>query len=464
MKLFIAMFLVIVSTVASAASVQVGGAEIMELPDGSQLALDLSGPVKHESFTLENPPRLVVDLKNARLAPRVKGLKLRSADVRSVRTGIRAGVDLRLVLDLQSLMRSEVQLVPDAAGNGYRLVVDVFRKNGPVPAVVRTSLPPSKPSSLARPRAQVKPAKAVPSLVSPRARVQPTKAAASPPPPKVQSKAVRVAPTARYERSRKELVIAIDPGHGGKDPGAIGPRGTREKRVVMEIARRLQALIRREKGMRAVMTRSSDRYLYLYDRIKIARRHKADLFISLHADAAPNADARGASVYILSSGRASSVAAKLLADQENAADRVGGMRLVKEDDVNSVLIDMHQDATLEASLLLADVMIDALQRVGNVHKRRVERASFAVLTSPVMPSILVETAFISNRNEETLLRSSRYQQKVAEAIMNGIRAYARKRPTRQYVVEGESALPANTSLSRGFRLVSSRASRRGGNR
>jgi N-acetylmuramoyl-L-alanine amidase len=414
---------------------RVGGAQLNELPDGSQLTFQLSDAVEYKSFSLDNPPRLVIDLRDARLSPGFERLGMSTVDVRSVRTGVKARTDLRIVLDLHQPMRADVKVSKNGSQGGRRLIVDLFRGAKPTPSVVHANPPRYKPTSVTRtpPRPEPAPVTRAP------ARAQP--AAVAP------AKHVVVSPG-------EKIVIAIDPGHGGKDPGAIGPGRTKEKRVVMQIARRLKRLIDQEDNLRAVLTRNNDRYLRLYDRIKIARRYGADLFISLHADAAPSRDARGASVYILSSGRASSVAAKILADRENAADRIGGVRLVESDEINSVLIDMRQDANLEASYELAENILNKLGAVGFVRKRRVERASFAVLTSPAMPSVLVETAFISNWEEERLLRSERYQNAVADAILRGIRAYYRRRPPRQWLTNTEAIKASSPALGQGFKSFS----------
>jgi N-acetylmuramoyl-L-alanine amidase len=398
---------------------------------------------------------VVIDLRDARMSPPGPELALGTADVRSVRTGIRDGENLRIVVDLGALMRSEVQTVRDVTNGGFRLVVDVFRRDKPPTSRVSRREPPIQLASVPRSQTPAQPAK---TTITPPVKPAPPKAA---PQTAARREPAQTRPAARTGRKSREVVIVIDPGHGGKDPGAIGPRGTQEKQVVMQIAKRLQKLVNRESGMRAVLTRTTDKYLYLYDRIRSARQHEADLFISLHADAVPNRDAHGSSVYILSSGRATSVAAKMLADRENAVDRIGGgVDFVKADDVvNSVLIDMHQEATLEASLFLGEQVIKQLGKVGSLHKHQVERASFAVLTSPVMPSILVETAFITNPDEERKLRRRDYQERIAGAIMKGIHAYFRKRPPRQLLVDLSSRESPMPYLDSGFQMVSTGSTR-----
>jgi N-acetylmuramoyl-L-alanine amidase len=454
MRLFASIILLVVSTLCSASPVQVSGARAMDLPDGTQLSFELSAPIKYDSFLLDNPPRLVIDLRDARMSPPGPELTLGTTDVRSVRTGIQDGKNLRIVVDLGALMRSEVQTVRDVTNGGFRLVVDVFRRDKPPASRVSRSGPPIQLASVQNSHAPAQPTKTNP---KPPLKPVPPKAAHQ---TTTRRESAQTRSVARTGRKSREVVIVIDPGHGGKDPGAIGPRGTQEKQVVMQIAKLLQKLVNRESGMRAVLTRTTDKYLYLYDRIRNARQHEADLFISLHADAVPNRDAHGSSVYILSSGRATSVAAKMLADRENAVDRIGGgVHFAKADDVNSVLIDMHQEATLEASLFLGEQVIKQLGKVGSLHKHQVERASFAVLTSPVMPSILVETAFITNPDEERKLRRRDYQERIAGAIMKGIHAYFRKRPPRQLLVDLSSRESPMPYLDSGFQMVSTGSTR-----
>jgi N-acetylmuramoyl-L-alanine amidase len=230
-------------------------------------------------------------------------------------------------------------------------------------------------------------------------------------------------------RGQRDVVVAIDAGHGGEDPGAKGHRGTREKDIVLAIARKLEKLVNAEPGMRAVMIRDGDYYLSLRKRIKKARKQRADLFISIHADAFHNPKARGSSVYVLSKRGASSEAAKWLANSENQADLIGGVSLDDKDDLlASVLLDLSQTATIEASLDVGSSILGGLKQIGKVHKHRVQQAGFVVLKSPDIPSVLVETAFISNPTEEKRLRTSSYQRKMARAMMRGIRNYFNRYP------------------------------------
>ncbi len=394
MKLLVLLLLLSLSVTALAVPVQVSNGRLMEYSDRTQVVFDLSGPAQAHHFMLDNPPRLVVDLQDARRDTALKSLSLRSGHVRAVRTGVREQSDLRVVLDLVGTGRYQVFNAPPDARGGHRLVVEVYPPAGQPPA------------RLAGANAASKAQKTVWVPVS------------------------------------RDIVIAIDPGHGGKDPGAVGPRGTREKSVVLAVARHLKTLVDQEPGMRAVLTRHSDRYLGLRERLNIARKHDADLFLSIHADAAEHAKPRGSSVYILSTGRATSEAARLLAHRENAVDKLGSMRLLEDDYIDRVVLDMQQDANLEASQFLAEQVLKRLGEMGSLFKSRVERGSFAVLTSPVMPSILVEAAFISNPSEEKKLRGKVFQKRLAKAIMDGIRGYFRKRPAQEMiVVEAPEAAP-----------------------
>jgi N-acetylmuramoyl-L-alanine amidase len=336
----------------------------------TRAVFDVNGPVDHHIFTLHDPERVVVDLKNVRLPKDISGTERPGGVIRSIRSGFREGKGLRVVFDLHRRASPRSFILPPSGQYGYRLVIDLKEQKARSPTPVK---------SAARPPARL-----------------------------------------------RDVVIAIDAGHGGKDPGAIGRRGTREKDVVLSMARRLEALIKQEPGMRAVLIRDRDSYLPLRERIHKARLHRADLFISIHADAARNRRARGSSVYVLSPRGASSEHARWLAQRENDADLIGGVSLDDKDDVlASVLLDLSQTATNEASIDLADSLLAQLRRVGRVRSKRVERAGFAVLKSPDIPSVLVETAFISNPSEEKRLRSRAHQQALAKAMLAGIRAYFR---------------------------------------
>lgn len=332
----------------------------------TRIVLDLSKPADHNIFTLRSPDRLVVDLKDGRLARQLQGTHEGSGSIRSIRTGLRANGQLRVVLDLNEAVRSRSFTAGPNGKYGDRLVIDLQRQ-GPVNAVKQAS--------------------------------------------------------DRYHNGR-DIVIAVDPGHGGHDPGAIGRARTQEKDVALAVSRKLASRINEHPGMKAVLIRTGDYYVPHRERMEIARRNKADLFVSVHADAVDDRRANGSSVYVLSLKGASDEAAMRLAQRENASDLVGGVSLAGKDHVlASVLLDLSQNAALSASLDVGESVIDELARIGEVHRHQVQQAGFLVLKSPDVPSILVETAFISNPAEEKKLRSAEHQGRLATAIMGGIRNY-----------------------------------------
>ena len=332
----------------------------------TRIVLDLSRPSEHKIFTLRGPDRLVIDLNNGRLADSLKRLPTGEGAIASIRSGIRADGDLRVVLDLRESVRSRSFAAGPNEKYGDRLVIDL-QSNDKVTTVKRAS--------------------------------------------------------ESYERGR-DIVIAVDAGHGGYDPGAVGRGKTREKDVALAVSRLLASRINAEPGMKAVLVRSSDRYIDHRVRMEIARRNKADLFVSIHADAVDDRRANGASVYVLSLKGASDEAAQRLANRENGSDFVGGVSLAGKDKVVAfVLLDLMKNAALSASLHVGDEVIGQLAQIGKVHGRSVQQAGFLVLKSPDIPSILVEMAYISNPAEEKKLRSSSHQSKLANAILAGVRSY-----------------------------------------
>ncbi len=360
--LFLALTL---SLPVSAATIE--GVRLWSGPDQNRLVFDLDGPVSHKLFVLHSPERVVVDIKNARLLHDLGRLDLSKSFVHRVRSATHDG-NLRVVLDMRSKVQPKSFLLKPTQQYGHRLVVDLQE-------------PRSKPA--------------------------------------VTQRSVRAA-----QGKARDVIIAIDAGHGGDDPGASGRHGTREKDVVLAISRRLESLIRKERGMRPVMIRTGDYYISLRKRMQKARDMKADLFISIHADAFRDGRARGASVWVLSQKGASSEAGRWLAESENSADLIGGVSLDDKDDLlASVLLDLSQNATIAASLDVGELMLGELKRITRVHKPHVEQAGFVVLKSPDIPSILVETGFISNRHEERNLRDPNYQRKLAKAMLRGVRSY-----------------------------------------
>jgi N-acetylmuramoyl-L-alanine amidase len=357
---------------------------------GLTLTLGLSAPVHPVVFTLDTPRRVVVDLPGTRCAP---ALRLPSATgmVAALRGAVRERSSYRLVLELRGQPTAMPRVVSQGNAGGYQLQISV----GDSPAAIAVLAPPP-------------PAVASPAVASPVRIVAPAHAPAA---------------------MDRDIIVAIDAGHGGEDPGASGPGGTHEKDVTLAIARSLAARLNNHAGLRAVLTRDSDRFVPLRERMDRARAAHADLFLSIHADAVRNRAITGASVYTLSDRGASSEAARWLADRENAADLKGGVSLA---DVNrnlaSVLLDLSQAANMGASVEAADEVLSALDGVGAVRKREVQHAGFVVLKSPDLPSMLIETAYISNPAEERNLGSRTYQERLASAIEAGVAAYFQHHP------------------------------------
>jgi len=345
-------------------SVEVQDVRLWRAPDHTRIVFDLSGPAQHSIMVLSDPSRIVLDIRDTRLRADLARLKLANTPVSSVRSGVRDGDDLRVVLDISDKVdpRSFTLKANEQAGD--RLVLDLYDKQAAAREV---------------------------------------------------KKSVR-------QSAKRDIIIAIDAGHGGEDPGALGPGRVQEKEVVMAIARELRALLDADTGFKPTMIRTGDYYISLKGRRDLARERQADLFVSIHADAFDRQEAYGASVYALSTGGATSTAAEYLAERENAADLVGGVSLSDKDDVLAgVLADLSMTSTLDTSLKLGDKVLGNMDTVAKLHKQRVEQAGFAVLKSPDIPSILVETGFISNPQESRLLATSAYQKKMASAIHRGIR-------------------------------------------
>ena len=353
-----------------AASAELQEIRLWASPDSTRVVLDLSAPVSHAMFSLSGPERIVIDLAQtgadlARLrVPEGAGM------IANVRVAARDNGGLRIVLDMTGKVQPKSFLTPPNETYGHRLVVDLGLEQAPRPLKVASD-----------------------------------------------------------GNGQRDVVIAIDAGHGGEDPGAIGKGGTREKDVALAVARRLAERVDSEPGMRAVLTRTGDYFVPFRERIRRARIQQADMFISVHADAFVNRSVRGSSVYVLSTRRASSEAARWLADRENAADLIGGVSLDDKSDVlASVLLDLSQNASISASRDAASQVLAELDHVGQLKKSDVQHASLIVLTSPDVPSMLVETAFISNPEEERRLRDPAHQGRLAGAIHTGVRHYFYENP------------------------------------
>lgn len=348
---------------SSAWAVEVQDVRLWRAPDHTRIVFDLSGPAQHSLIVLSDPGRIVLDIQDTQLRADLDNLTLSDTPVSSVRSGVRDGDDLRVVLEITDEVdpRSFTLKANEQAGD--RLVLDLYDQ---------------------------------------------------------QVKTAEVKKTVQHS-AKRDLIIAIDAGHGGEDPGAMGPNRVEEKDVVMAISRELNALFQADSGFKPTLIRTGDYYVSLKGRRDLARERQADLFVSIHADAFKRKEAHGASVYALSTGGATSTAAEYLAQRENAADLVGGVSLSDKDDVLAgVLADLSMTSTLDTSLKLGDKVLRNVDGVAKLHKRQVEQAGFAVLKSPDIPSILVETGFISNPQESSLLATTAYQKKIAVAIHRGI--------------------------------------------
>lgn len=358
----------------------------------AELTLSLSGPVPAHVFRLHDPERIVVDLPHTRRAAALPVAR-DGAAVRAVRSGVTPQHALRLVLELQQPMRLEQQV--QRAGD-WQLRIGL------------RSAPGARAGRAASAEADAD-----------RAAPEPT------------SEPAPVAVRAEHAPSSTErpVIIAVDAGHGGEDPGASGAYGTHEKDVTLAIARALAARIDREPGMRAVLTRDGDYFVELVERRRRAQKAHADMFVSIHADAIRDREVAGASVYILSERGASSQAAKILADEQNAADLKGGISLAAQQrDLRPVLLDLSQSASMAESAEAADRVLNSLDHVGAIRKHEVQQAAFVVLKSPDIPSMLIETAYISNPAEERMLRTPAQQSRLADAICGGISSYFRRNP------------------------------------
>jgi N-acetylmuramoyl-L-alanine amidase len=380
---------------APPALAQVISTRIWPAKDYTRVTLESKSEIKFQLFVVKQPERLVVDLEGVEFGAALAELngKVATGDpyIDKLRVGRNRPGVVRLVLDLKTEVKPQVFTLKPVGEYGHRLVIDLYPSVAPDPLAA---------------------------LIEADRR----RADAAEPDPTAPAKKPKVARLA---------TIVLDPGHGGEDPGARGHLGSREKDITLTIAKRLKSLIDAEPDMRAVLTRDADFYVPLGVRVDKARRVKADLFVSVHADAFVRPHARGSSVFALSERRATSEAARWLAKKENEADLVGGVNIdVKDKYLAQTLLDLSQTATIDHSLRLGHAVLGELGQVNTLHKAQVEQASFAVLKSPDIPSILVETAFISNPEEEKRLNDDAYQDKLARAILAGIKRYLAKHPPR----------------------------------
>jgi N-acetylmuramoyl-L-alanine amidase len=356
---------------------QIRNARLWRSDGNLRLVFDLSGPVHYKTFTLSAPERLIIDVTGADLIGDFSQLAFAGSFIRSIRSGRFGQGDTRIVLDLDNPVQLNSFLLPPQDGQGHRLVLD---------------LKTAAPLQIAQ---------------------APDGIIAKPHP-------------------KRDIIVVVDPGHGGKDPGAVGSKGEREKDVVLSIAQLLAKRLKREKGFDVKLVRNDDVFVPLRKRVEIARKHNADMFISVHADAAPRLTASGASVYCLSEGGATSATARFMAQRENGADLLGATRLLnlkdKDPMLAGVILDMSMNATLAASLQLGSTVLGSLAGITTLHQKRVEQAGFAVLKSPDVPSILVETGFISNPRDSQRLVTARHQQAVADGLFEGLQRYFQKNP------------------------------------
>ena len=361
---------------------QIRNARLWKDADKLRLVLDLSGPVQYKTFSLTAPERLIIDLSGAGLSGDFSQLELKNSGITSIRSGHFGKADTRIVLDLAAPMQLNSFVLPPQDGQGHRLVLDLTSATH-APRQIATEAVP---------------------LVAPMDKAHP----------------------------RRDIIVVVDPGHGGKDPGAVGSKGQREKDVVLSIAQLLAKRLKREKGFDVKLVRNDDFFVPLRKRVDIARQHKADMFISVHADAAPRLTASGASVYALSEGGATSATARFMAQRENGADLLGATTLLnlkdKDPMLAGVILDMSMNATIASSLQLGSSVLGSLQNITSLHQKRVEQAGFAVLKSPDVPSILVETGFISNAQDAQRLVTARHQQAVADGLFEGLKKYFQKNP------------------------------------
>lgn len=364
-----------------ASATQIRNARLWRSDDKLRLVFDLSGPVQYKTFSLSAPQRLIIDLSGANLSGDFSQLALGNTVIRSIRSGHFGQGDTRIVLDLSGPVQLNSFLLPPQDGQGHRLVLDL-KTAAPLQI---TATPLDKPE-----------------------------------------------PVTDKAHPKRDIIVVVDPGHGGKDPGAVGAKGEREKDVVLSIAQLLAKRLKREKGFDVKLVRNDDFFVPLRKRVEIARKHKADMFISVHADAAPRLTASGASVYCLSEGGATSATARFMAQRENGADLLGATSLLnlkdKDPMLAGVILDMSMNATIAASLQLGSTVLGSLAGITTLHQKRVEQAGFAVLKSPDVPSILVETGFISNARDSQRLVTARHQQAVADGLFEGLQRYFQKNP------------------------------------
>lgn len=407
-----ALVITVLAGMGQAQAAEVDNIRLWSAPDHVRLVFDMSGPVNANVFTLDNPDRVVIDIDDADLEFDTSNMDLDNSAIDTVRSGVRESGGLRVVLDVNRAVVPKSFTLPPNEQYSDRLVVDL---DYPGASAVSDPIDPIE--------AMIRDQEIAAQRAEKEAVVQGN-----------VEQADQIAATVEAQpHPKRDIIVAVDAGHGGEDPGAIGPSGTREKDVVLEIARKLKQRIDSTEGFKAILTRDADYYVGLRQRTLIARQQKADFFVSVHADAVRSRQPYGSSVYALSQGGATSESARWLAASENQSDLIGGvdgsLSLDDKDEVlRGVLLDLTMTATMNDSLATGGQVLDQLGRINKLHKSRVEQAGFAVLKSPDIPSLLVETGFISNPSEEAKLRSSAHQAQLAQAIFAGIVAHFRQHP------------------------------------
>lgn len=439
---------------AALAATRIDSVRLWPAEEYTRVTFESHNGIRSTLFSVENPERLVLDLQDVDSGPALKSMAgLLKADdpyIKGIRVGrFKPGV-LRVVFDLKAKVKASASLLQPVGEYGYRLILDIYPETPADPLMAFLDKRAANGANPA-PESRQEPAKAQeagapenPATAQPPSGSAPATAAASLPavPPALPAVAAGsaatalpsapsapAAPVARLRGGDPRILIAVDAGHGGEDPGAHGHGGTYEKNVTLAMARRLKALIDAQPGMRAVLIRDGDYFIPLQGRTAKARRFHADLFVSIHADAYINGDARGSSVFALSEKGATSVAARWLAKRENDSDLIGGININRRETyLAQTLFDLSQTATINDSVKMARAVLGELGHVNTLHKGEVEQAGFAVLKSPDIPSILVETAFITNPDEERRLNQPAYQDKLAHAILSGIQDYLSANP------------------------------------
>jgi N-acetylmuramoyl-L-alanine amidase len=391
-------------TAAWSAVARIASARLWPAQEYTRIILEAPAPIAYQLLTLRDPHRLVLDLDGVELTPELAQLpaKLQATDpyIAAIRIGQKGPGSLRLVFDLKTEVEPQLFALAPVADFGHRVILDLYPMTPVDPLMALLADTRSEPRGSAAP---------------------------TPPSTKKGEAANPTRPT--RAAGQRPIIIAIDPGHGGEDPGAIGPRGTYEKTVALAIGKKLKRIIDADRNMRAMLTRDDDYFVPLATRVQKARQVQADLFVSVHADAFRVPTARGSSVFALSEHGATSAAASWLAQKENSADLIGGVNIDMRDKVVAhTMIDMLQSAQINDSLKAGRQMLDGIGSINTLHKAAVEQAGFAVLKAPDIPSILVETAFISNPDEELKLRSDRHQARFAESMHDGIRRYFAQNP------------------------------------